>query len=80
MTNRNISPEALERIERKLFDVCSILLSAKHVLAHCDDSHTATAVDVLISRAGAIADSAIIKDFGVCGCCGNDDEWANHVS
>ena len=80
MSDKTVTPEAFERIERKLLDVCSILLSAKHVLAHCDDSHTATAVNVLISRAGAIADSVIIKDFGMCGCLGNDDEWANHLS
>lgn len=57
MAERNITAEALECIERKHFDVCNILLSAKHVLAQCDDSHTGTAVDVLISRAGAIADA-----------------------
>lgn len=80
MTDRNVTPEAIERIERKLLDVCSILLSTKYILAHCDDSHTANAVDVLISRAGAIADSAIIQDLGKCGCVGNDDEWAETVS
>ncbi len=80
MANSNITPEALHDIERKLFDVCQILLSAKHVLARCDDSHTQTAVDVLISRAGAIADSAIIKDLGVPGCVGDDNDWAKFVS
>lgn len=80
MSDRNLAPEALDRIERKLFDVCQVLLSAKHVLARCDDSHTQIAVDVLVSRAGAIADSAIIKDLGVPGCVGDDNDWAKFVS
>jgi len=79
MTERTVTPETLESIEKKLIDVCSILLSAKYVLECCDDGHTATAINVLVSRAGAVVDSAIINDLGVPGCVGDHNAWANHA-
>lgn len=78
MSDRNLAPEALERIELKLNNLCNYISAIKNVVNQNDPCSMGTAIDVLASQAGATADSIIINELQAGGCVGNYDDWLTY--